>query len=59
MTSLGKSLKTHLDRDKLVRGDEVGLVEQNDVGKCDLLLRLRRPIDLLRQVLAANVLVDK
>lgn len=63
--------KARLDRGKLVSGDKVGLVEQNDVGECDLLLRLRRPIDLLRKVLrvgqgddgdelglAANVLVD-
>ena len=60
------------DRGEVVRRDQIGLVEQHDVGETKLLLRLRSAIDLTKEVLgvdhghngielgpAADIFIDK
>jgi hypothetical protein len=60
------------DRGEVVRRDQIGLVEQHDVGETKLLLRLRSTIDLTKKVLgvdhghngielgpAADIFIDK
>src|ERR1700736_6739028 len=66
------SANARFDRGEIIPGDQIGLVEQHDIGETKLLLRLRGSIDLAEKVLgvdhrhdgielglAADVIVDK
>src|SRR5690242_6677947 len=46
-----ESADPRLEFAQLLRSDQIGLVDQDDVGECNLILRLRRILETIRQPL--------
>jgi hypothetical protein len=49
----------HLDRSELIARNQIGLVEQHDIGKGKLFLRFVRSIELAQEVLGVDNCYDR